>query len=72
MSRSPGKFYNHSTKTEYIALSRVAEVVGVPASVITDAISNGSLPVQEISGCRCIAVADLFRFKDEGGESWKA
>ena len=67
MSRSPGKFYNHSTKTEYIALSRVAEVVGVPASVITDAISNGSLPVQEISGCRCIAVADLFRFKDEGG-----
>ena len=67
MSRTPGKFYNHSTKTEYIALSRVAEVVGVPASVITDAISNGSLKVQEVSGCRCIAVADLFRFKDEGG-----
>ncbi|SHK48308.1 hypothetical protein SAMN05216369_2256 [Marinobacter antarcticus] len=67
MSRTPGKFYNHSTKTEYIALSRVAEVVGVPASVITDAISNGSLPVQEISGCRCIAVVDLFKFTDEGG-----
>ena len=67
MSRTPGKFYNHSTKTEYIALSRVAEVVGVPASVITDAISNGSLPVQEISGCRCVSVADLFRFTDEGG-----
>jgi len=67
MSRTPGKFYNHSTKTEYIALSRVAEVVGVPASVITDAISNGSLPIQEISGCKCVAVTDLFRFKDEGG-----
>ena len=67
MSRSPGKFYNHSTKTEYIALSRVAEVVGVPASVITDAISNGSLPVQEISGCRCIAVVDLFKFTDSAG-----
>jgi len=72
MSRTPGAFYNHGTQCEYIALSRVAEAVGVPAYIITNAISNGSLPVQEISGCRCIAVADLFRFKDEGGESWKA
>jgi len=62
----PGTFYNHATKCEYIALSRVAEVVGVAASVITDAISNGSLPIQEISGCKCVAVADLFRFTDEG------
>ena len=67
MKRTPGTFYNHATKCEYIALSRVAEVVGVPASVITDAISNGSLKVQEVSGCRCIAVVDLFRFSDEGG-----
>ena len=67
MKRTPGKFYNHSTKTEYIALSRVAEVVGVPASVITDAISNGSLKVQEVSGCRCIAVVDLFKFTDSAG-----
>ena len=66
--RQPGSFFNHATQTEYIALSRVADVVGVPASVITDAISNGSLTVQEISGCRCVAVTDLFRFKDEGGE----
>jgi len=68
MSRTPGTFYNHANQTEYIALSRVAEVVGVLASVITDAISDGSLPVQEISGCKCVAVADLFRFKDEGGK----
>jgi len=67
MKRTPGTFYNHATKCEYIALSRVAEVVGVPASVITDAISNGSLKVQEVSGCKCVAVVDLFRFKDEGG-----
>ena len=67
MSRTPGTFYNLSTQTEYIALSRVADVVGVPASVVTNAISNGSLPIQEISGCKCVAVSDLFRFKDEGG-----
>jgi hypothetical protein len=64
MKRTPGTFYNHSNQTEYIALSRVADVVGVPASVITDAISNGSLTVQEISGCKCVAVSDLFRFKE--------
>ena len=67
MKRTSGAFYNHGTQTEYIALSRVAEVVGVPASVITDAIPNGSLKVQEVSGCKCVAVVDLFRFKDEGG-----
>ena len=67
MKRTPGTFYNHSNQTEYVALSRVADVVGVPASVITNAISNGSLTVQEISGCKCVAVTELFRFKDEGG-----
>ena len=67
MSRSPGKFYNHSNQTEYVALSRVADVVGVPGYIITDAISNGALTVQEISGCKCVAVTDLFRFTDEGG-----
>ena len=64
MKRTPGTFYNHSNQTEYIALSRVADVVGVPGYIITDAISNGSLPVQEISGCKCVAVTDLFRFKE--------
>ena len=64
MKRTSGAFYNHGTQCEYIALSRVADVVGVPASVITDAISNGSLTVQEISGCKCVAVSDLFRFKE--------
>ena len=68
MSRTPGAFYNHGTQCEYIALSRVADVVGVPGYIITNAISNGSLTVQEISGRRCVAVTDLFRFKDEGGE----
>lgn len=62
--RTPGTFYNHATQAEYIALSRVADVVGVPAHVITNAISNGTLPVHEISGCKCVAVSDLFEFKE--------
>ena len=65
--RPAGAFFNHGSQTEYIALSRVADVVGVPGYIITNAISNGSLPIQEISGCKCVAVSDLFRFKDEGG-----
>lgn len=60
--RTPGRFYDHASQTEYIALSRVADVVGVPAHLITNAISNGSLPVREISGCKCVAVVDLFQF----------
>jgi hypothetical protein len=64
MKRTSGAFYNHGTQTEYIALSRVADVVGVPGYIITDAISNGSLPIQEISGCKCVAVSDLFRFEE--------
>ena len=67
MKRTSGAFYNHGTQCEYIALSRVADVVGVPGCIIASAISNGSLTVQEVSGCKCVAVTDLFRFKDEGG-----
>jgi len=58
----PGTFHNHADQAKYIALSRVADAVGVPAHVITNAISNGTLPVHEISGCKCVAVSDLFQF----------
>jgi hypothetical protein len=64
--RQPGTFYNHAAQAEYVALSRVAEVVGVPGYIITNAISDGSLPVQEISGCKCVSVVDLFRFENAG------
>lgn len=61
--RTPGTFYDHSAKTEYVALSRAADAAGVPAHVITNAISNGSLPVREVSGCKAVAVADLLKLK---------
>jgi len=62
--RTPGTFYNHATQAEYIALSRVADVVGVPAHIITNVISNGTLPVREVCGCKCVAVSDLFQFRE--------
>ena len=64
--RTPGRFYDHASQTEYIALSRVADVVGVPAHIVTNAISNGTLPVHEVSGCKCVLVTDLFQF---GGDA---
>ena len=64
MKRTSGAFYNHGTQCEYIALSRVADVVGVPGYIVTNAISNGALTVQEVSGCKCVAVTDLFLFKE--------
>ncbi|KRW82678.1 hypothetical protein AQ621_10590 [Marinobacter sp. P4B1] len=66
--RIPGRFYNHADQAEYVALSRVADVVGVPAHIITNAISNGTLPVREICGCKCVAVTDLFEFKEGGND----
>ena len=62
MKRTPGTFYNHSNQTEYIALSRVAEVVGIPAHEITDAVSQSRLTVVEVSGCKCVTLADLVAF----------
>lgn len=66
MKRTPGTFRNHGNSLEYIVLTQAADEVGVPAHVITNAISNGSLPVHEVSGCKAVAMADLFQFKEGG------
>ena len=62
----PVRTCSHADQAEYVALSRVADVVGVPAHIITNAISNGTLPVREVCGCKCVAVSDLFEFKEGG------
>ena len=49
MKRSPGIFQNHGNSLQYIALSRAADTAGLPAHKITNAISNGTLPVHELS-----------------------
>ena len=62
---SPGIFQNHGNSLQYIALSRAADTAGLPAHKITNAISNGTLPVHEVSGCKCVTLADLLKFKAE-------
>jgi hypothetical protein len=68
MKRTPGTFRNHGNSLEYIVLTQAADEVGVPAHVITNAISNGSLPVHEVSGCKAVTLADLLRLKSEGAK----
>jgi hypothetical protein len=63
MNRANGTFINHGNGLMYITLSRAPKVVGLPAHEITAAVSAGSLPVQEVSGCKAVTLADLFRFK---------
>ncbi|MGP9831138.1 hypothetical protein [Marinobacter sp. NSM] len=63
MKMTPGTFRNHGNSLEYIVLTQAADAAGVPAHVITNAISNGDLPVHEVSGCKCVTLADLLKFK---------
>lgn len=65
MKRAPGTFYNHGNSLEYIALARATDVAGLPAHEITNAVSNGNLPVHEVSGCKCVTLADLLMLKNE-------
>jgi len=63
--RTPGTFINYGTGCEYEAVSRAHQRVDLPAHVITDAISNGTLQVHLVSGCKCVTWTDLLRLKME-------
>ncbi|WP_372972428.1 hypothetical protein [Marinobacter sp.] len=58
----PGTFYNHGTQNELYTIHRAARLVGLPVHEITTAISNGTLAVNEVSGCKCVTLADLMDF----------
>lgn len=60
----PGTFHNHGNSLQYIALTRAADAAGLPAHVVTNGVSNGQLSVIEVSGCKCVTLADLLRFKN--------
>jgi len=67
MKRTPGTFV--SDGREYVALSSVFHLTGIPAHTVTDAISAGYVTVRQFSGCKVISLADVFRLLDyEGGE----
>ncbi len=65
MKRTPGTFHNYGNSLKYVAVSRAHKDGNLPAHVIADAISNGTLPVHEVSGCKAVTLADLLRLKSE-------
>lgn len=68
MKVKSGTFTNYGNSMEFIAVSRAHIVANTDASKIADAISNGTLPVHEISGCKAVTLADLMKMKSGGAE----
>ena len=68
MSNTPGTFQNHGSDLEFVALTRAADVAGIAAHEVTNAISNGHLQVHEVSGCKCVVLFDLIRLKQEASQ----
>ena len=62
MSHETGTFSNHGNGLKYVALSRAPKVAGIPAHELTDAISQGRINVVEVSGCKCVTLAELVAF----------
>lgn len=60
--RLPGTFHNHGNGLEFIALSRASKAAGIPAYEISAAVSDGRLPVHEVSGCKAVTLSDLLAF----------
>lgn len=71
MSRESGTFSNHANGLKYVALTRAANAAGLPAHEVMNAVSNRRLLVYEVSGCKCVTLADLVTLKREG-DSWRA
>lgn len=59
MRHETGTFSNHGNGLKFIALSRAAKVAGIPAYEISAAVSDGRLPVHEVSGCKAVTLSDL-------------
>lgn len=63
--RNPGWFF--SNNHQFLALSQVPQTLSVPASEVTDAVARGELEIVRISGCKAVALTELYRFIDERG-----
>lgn len=61
--RSPGLFFRNNH--QFLALSQVPLALNLTASEVTDAVSRGELEIIRISGCKAVALEDLYRYIDE-------
>jgi hypothetical protein len=64
--RSPRWFF--SKNHQFLALSQVPQALKLTASEVTDAVARGDLEIVRISGCKAVALRELYRFIDERGE----
>ena len=62
----PGWFYKG--RQQYLALSEVPRTLNLTASEVTDALSRGDLKIERVSGCKVVALEELFNWieKKEG------
>ncbi|WP_286749002.1 hypothetical protein [Marinobacter sp. UBA2688] len=61
--RSPGWFFRNNH--QFLALSQVPQALNLTASEVTDAVSRGELEIIRISGCKAVALEDLYRYIDK-------
>lgn len=59
-SVKPGWFYK--SRQQYLALSEVPRTLNLPASEVTDAVSSGELKIERVSGCKVVALDELFNY----------
>lgn len=58
--RSPGWFFQNNR--QFLALSQVPQALKLTASEVTDAVSRQELEIVRISGCKAVALDELFRY----------
>ena len=56
----PGWFFRNNR--QYLALSEVPSALEVSSAEITEAVEGGLLKSERISGCKAVALEELFRY----------
>ncbi|MEA1081978.1 hypothetical protein [Marinobacter qingdaonensis] len=62
-SVQPGWFFRG--RQQYLALSEVPRTMNLTASEVTDAVSLGELRIERVSGCKVVALEELFSWIEE-------
>ncbi len=63
--RSAGWFF--SSNHPYLALSQAPQALSMAVSEVTDAVARGELAIVRMSGCKAVALKELYRFIDARG-----
>ncbi|PVY78191.1 hypothetical protein C8D92_102231 [Tamilnaduibacter salinus] len=61
----PGWFFRN--RRQYLALSEVPRTLNIPSQEVQDAVTLGELQIERISGCKAVAVNELFHYIDMRG-----